>query len=67
MGLLLYTDPNDGRDPNTQGYPATWGLPPNAMQRGGLLNVKGDPLTPRWPSKSLLLLIIIFDHKYTIS
>ena len=59
--LLLYTDPVDGRDLGTNGYPETWGLPSSAMQRGGLLNVKGDPLTPGWPSKgSFLFFCILF-------
>ena len=33
-----------------KGYPDDWALPEHAMRRGSLLNVKGDPLTPGWPS-----------------
>ncbi|XP_066913684.1 putative N-acetylated-alpha-linked acidic dipeptidase [Clytia hemisphaerica] len=51
VGVLFYTDPRDGgRNPGTKGYPDDWALPEHAMRRGGLLNLKGDPLTPGWPS-----------------
>ena len=48
---MLYGDPEDFTINGGMTYPASWDLPPSAIPRGNILNVKGDPLTPRYPSK----------------
>jgi len=51
LGLLLFPDPEDHNDINSEGYPHTWEIPAGAMPRGNILNVKGDPLTPLYAAK----------------
>jgi len=50
VGLLLYGDPEDFNK-GGGGYPKTWDLPPGAIPRGNILNVKGDPLTRLYPAR----------------
>ena len=38
---------------NETGYPHTWGLPEGGKPRGSINSVKGDPLTPEWPSTGI--------------
>ena len=52
-GLILYSDPADvsGNSMNSEStYPHTWWLPSTGLQRGTLLLMDGDPLTPGYPS-----------------
>ncbi|KAK7069650.1 N-acetylated-alpha-linked acidic dipeptidase 2, partial [Halocaridina rubra] len=52
-GVILFSDPRDvaleGVEP-MEVYPNTFWLPGSGMQRGGTYTIKGDPLTPGWPS-----------------
>ncbi|XP_064110868.1 N-acetylated-alpha-linked acidic dipeptidase 2-like [Macrobrachium nipponense] len=52
-GVILFSDPKDvalnGTDPKDV-YPNSFWLPGSGMQRGGTYTIKGDPLTPGWPS-----------------
>ena len=57
-GMVLYGDPKDYASDNTA-YPDSWGLPPNAIPRGNIVNVKGDPLTPGYPSVGKIVLKVI--------
>ena len=49
----MFSDPGDvsaqGTDPENV-YPNTIFLPGSGIQRGGTKLVKGDPLSPGWPS-----------------
>lgn len=46
----MYGDPEDFGETNVTGYPHSWDLPASAIPRGNIVNVKGDPLTPLYPS-----------------
>ncbi|XP_068233821.1 N-acetylated-alpha-linked acidic dipeptidase 2-like [Palaemon carinicauda] len=52
-GIILFSDPRDvainSTDPKDV-YPNSFWLPGSGMQRGGVYLIKGDPLTPGWPS-----------------
>lgn len=51
-GLVLFSDPGDygNHDNISIAYPNNWWLPTNSLQRGTLLRISGDPLTPYYPS-----------------
>ncbi|XP_031563734.1 glutamate carboxypeptidase 2-like [Actinia tenebrosa] len=51
-GAILFSDPADyapGGVDNT--FPKSWWLPETGSQRGSILGINGDPLTPDLPSK----------------
>merc|ERR1711892_1382903 len=52
-GLVIFMDPStvamEGTADETL-FPNTFWMPGTAVQRGSLLMVDGDPLTPNWPS-----------------
>ena len=51
MGAILYNDPADyARDGTDKVYPEYVWLPKTGVQRGSILKVRGDPLTPGLPS-----------------
>eukprot|EP00111_Clytia_hemisphaerica_P010671 TCONS_00031176-protein len=50
VALLMFPHPEDVKTENETGYPDTWGLPEGGKPRGSINSVKGDPLTPEWPS-----------------
>ncbi|MBN3300977.1 FOLH1 carboxypeptidase, partial [Amia calva] len=51
VGVILYSDPADYTvDGGGRVYPEDWWLPGSGVQRGTLLMVEGDPLTPFYPS-----------------
>jgi len=52
VGLLLYPDPadfNEGKGAK-EPYPHSWGVPHKGIPLGNIVNVKGDPQTPGYPS-----------------
>jgi len=54
VAMLLFPHPKDVFEKDGSSYPDTWGLPDNALPRGSINAVKGDPLTPQWPAKGTL-------------
>ena len=60
IGLILYTDPSDvSLEGAGNTFPNSWWLPPSGIQRGTLLNFEqGDPLTPGYPARSGLHLLL---------
>ncbi|XP_047143288.1 N-acetylated-alpha-linked acidic dipeptidase 2 isoform X1 [Hydra vulgaris] len=48
-GIILFSDP-DTYAPTGVFYPDSWYLPPDGVQRGTLLRMRGDPLTRGYPS-----------------
>ncbi|TKR73126.1 hypothetical protein L596_020474 [Steinernema carpocapsae] len=54
IGAILYSDPSevarDGID-KAHVYPATEWMPSEAVQRGSIMKLNGDPLTPLFPAK----------------
>ncbi|KAM4664827.1 glutamate carboxypeptidase 2-like [Discoglossus pictus] len=48
-GLILYSDPADVAV-GDHVFPDDWWLPGTGAQRGTILSVSGDPLTPNYPS-----------------
>ena len=52
IGIIIYSDPSDVALQPDKIYPKGWWLPGTGMQRGSAFLVKGDPLTPGWPSTS---------------
>ncbi len=49
-GLLIYSDPQDFAPEGVPVYPDGPSLPPGGVQRGSLMIVEGDPLTPGVPA-----------------
>ena len=49
-GLIIYSDPADCAPKGEPRYPDGPYLPPGGIQRGSLLRLEGDPLTPGIPS-----------------
>lgn len=49
-GLLIYSDPQDYAPEGMPVYPDGPSLPPGGVQRGTLMIVEGDPLTPGVPA-----------------
>jgi hypothetical protein len=54
--VLIYEDPIRGAPVGQQVYPNGEFLPADGMQRGSLFTGDGDPLTPIYPSTSILFL-----------
>jgi hypothetical protein len=58
VGAILYNDPADYAPLGTssdQVYNITWYMPPSGAQRGSAFTANGDPLTPVYPAKGLML------------
>merc|ERR550534_1365004 len=49
-GVILYSDPEDYSDPNTEAYPKSWFLPGEGVQRGTIVWRDGDSSTPMYPA-----------------
>ncbi|XP_047135575.1 N-acetylated-alpha-linked acidic dipeptidase 2 isoform X1 [Hydra vulgaris] len=64
IGVILYGDPSDTNDPGAPTYPFNWNAPAGSIPRGNIANVKGDPLTPKYPSKEGMHRIRISDVTY---
>ena len=47
--MLLYSDPADSSRSKVV-YPRSWWLPDTGVQRGTVMMMKGDPLTPGYPA-----------------
>ena len=58
VALLMFPHPSDVKTENETGYPDTWGLPEGGKPRGSINIVKGDPLTPEWPSTGMDMLCV---------
>ena len=57
IGIILYSDPADYADSQTENvYPNSVWLPPSGAQRGTILKTSGDPLTPGYPAIGFPLL-----------
>lgn len=56
-GIVLYSDPADYCAEGVKPYPDGWNLPGGGAQRGNVLNLNGagDPLTPGYPAKGVLI------------
>lgn len=61
VGVIIYNDPYDYAPPSETNatyegtYPHTRFLPPSGVQRGSMITgYNGDPLTPGFPSKSMI-------------
>lgn len=50
IALILYTDPQDDGYVTGDVLPEGPMRPPHGVQRGSVLNERGDPSTPGWPS-----------------
>ena len=50
VGLIIYSDPQDDGYVSGDVYPTGPMRPPQAAQRGSILNDDGDPATPGWAS-----------------
>nr|QHX41452.1 N-acetylated-alpha-linked acidic dipeptidase [Halisarca dujardinii]QIZ30868.1 N-acetylated-alpha-linked acidic dipeptidase [Halisarca dujardinii] len=51
LGLVIYSDPIDyGPKKGFPAYPNGWSLPETGLQRGTVMLMDGDPLTPLHPS-----------------
>ncbi|KAG8438076.1 hypothetical protein GDO86_008675 [Hymenochirus boettgeri] len=53
-GVIVYTDPKDINDGNSephQTYPNSWYMPPSGVERGSYTEDFGDLLTPYYPAK----------------
>ena len=63
-GIILFSDP-DTYAPTGVFYPDSWYLPPDGVQRGTLLRMRGDPLTRGYPSigKDNLCMFLIKNLK----
>ena len=48
-GVILFSDP-ETYSPVNHYYPKDWYLPPDGVQRGTLLTMRGDPLTRGYPA-----------------
>jgi len=48
-GVILFSDP-DTYSPTGVWYPNSWYLPPDGVQRGTLLRMRGDPLSRGYPA-----------------
>ncbi|XP_067942512.1 glutamate carboxypeptidase 2-like [Watersipora subatra] len=49
--IILYTDPYDFTSPtDNSSYPDSWWIPKTGVQRGTVMDVAGDPLTPFYPA-----------------
>jgi PA domain len=58
IGAILYNDPADYAPFGTsadQVYDQKWYMPPSGTQRGSTFMSNGDPLTPTYPSKGLIM------------
>ncbi len=54
--LLIFPNPEqDMAKGFSNVYPRSWWLPGDAVRRGSILKRLGDPLTPNYPAKGLLL------------
>ncbi|XP_063771287.1 aminopeptidase NAALADL1-like [Pseudophryne corroboree] len=54
IGVIIYTDPKDINDGNSQAadaYPNSWYMPPSGVERGSFKENFGDQLTPYYPAK----------------
>ncbi|XP_076360320.1 N-acetylated-alpha-linked acidic dipeptidase 2-like [Tachypleus tridentatus] len=53
VGVVLFSDPSEvarnGTEPQNV-FPNSWWVPETAIQRGNIKLVKGDPVTPNYPS-----------------
>ncbi|XP_022242586.1 N-acetylated-alpha-linked acidic dipeptidase 2-like [Limulus polyphemus] len=53
VGVVLFSDPSEvarnGTEPQNV-FPNSWWVPGTAIQRGNIKLVKGDPVTPNYPS-----------------